>query len=147
MARWRTTSSRSRSPLCSRPQRQLAQRTDRVKGVDLHPTEPWCGDARRQHRARHPLLPIILLSPPPHFGSEASAVLSHAAEARLASRGRSRGTGDPRGPATQSLRAARPDRTPARSRRLLANLYNGNLYLWNHSDQVSRSCVAAAPAR
>jgi hypothetical protein len=29
-----------------------------------------------------------------------------------------------------------PTLRPPPARRLLANLYNGNLYLWNHSDQV-----------
>jgi hypothetical protein len=28
------------------PQKQLVQRTERVKGVDLHPTEPWCARGR-----------------------------------------------------------------------------------------------------
>lgn len=45
-------------------QRRFSQRTDRVKGVDLHPTEPW----------------------------------------------------------------------------FLANLYNGNVYIWNTNDQVSKLC-------
>lgn len=29
------------------------------------------------------------------------------------------------------------------TRRLLANLYNGNIYLWNHSDQVLLSILPA----
>ena len=27
---------------CGSLQRRFSQRSDRVKGVDLHPTEPWC---------------------------------------------------------------------------------------------------------
>lgn len=33
--------------------------------------------------------------------------------------------------------------TPPRERRLLANLYNGNVYLWNYNDSV-RLCVYCA---
>ena len=34
------------------PQKKFTQRSDRVKGVDLHPSEPWCACAVGLHHGR-----------------------------------------------------------------------------------------------
>jgi len=74
-------------------QKQLVQRSDRVKGVELHPTEPWCG--------------WIARTPAPIPQLTAGPAEPHA---------------------------------PPPTRRLLANLYNGNVYVWSYADSVGASC-------
>jgi WD40 repeat protein len=76
------------------------QRTERVKGVDLHPTEPWCVFGLR-------------------FG--ARGVLRVCAAACCA-----------RTPNNKHKQQTKK----TNANRLLANLYNGNVYIWNYNDST-----------
>ena len=111
-------------------QRSFFQRSDRVKGVDVHPTEPWYTPPPPPR----PSIPPTQCSAMRAYNAAGAGDLTMPATSGWHSRSLLRGA------ATASQRSVR--RRPSYDIvwtdpcRLLANLYSGHVYIWNYNDQT-----------